>query len=115
MRICFIGGGTMAEAIIRGIMIRGLVSPTEIIAADINPERCNFLNQAYGISTSSDNQEAIKGVDVIVLAVHPHSLKEIAEELKGRVQPEQIVLSILAGTAIATIAQGLPAEESKCA
>ena len=106
MQIAFIGGGVMGEAMIRGILSKGLATPQDIIASDVNEECLFALRQSYGIRTSADNRQAIEGSEVVVLAIKPQNLEQVMEELK--IPPEeQIFLSIIAGASIATIANGL--------
>ena len=107
MKTTFIGGGVMGEAIIKGIIANGSTMPRDIIASDINPERLSSLKQGYGIETSHNNRQAVEASDVVVLAVKPQNLKAISEELRGGLQPHQLVLSIIAGVTIATITNSL--------
>ena len=110
MRIAFIGGGVMAEAIIRGLLEKQLVSPDSITASDINPERCQALAQKYNIITTADNKKALLSAENVILAVKPQALAEVLAELKGRLDPQQLVLSIVAGTTISTISRGVEHE-----
>jgi pyrroline-5-carboxylate reductase len=107
MQITFIGGGVMAESIIRGILDRGLVEAGDIMASDIITERNSYLKERYSIVTTPDNRSAVQSADVIVLAVKPVSLPEVMRGLKGCLQPGQLVLSIIAGATVAKICQGL--------
>ena len=107
MKITFVGGGVMGEAIIKGILANGSTMPRDIIASDINSERLSSLKQGYGIETSENNRQAVEASDVVVLAVKPQNLKAITEELRGGLQPHQLVLSIIAGATIATITNSL--------
>jgi len=107
MRITFVGGGVMGEAMIRGILDRGLAKVGDIVASDISEERCSYLNQKYGVATVSDNRSAVEKAEVIVLAVKPVSLPEVMRGLKGFLQPEQVVLSIVAGMAVASLCNSL--------
>lgn len=107
MQIAFIGGGVMAEAMIQGILDRGLAESGDIVASDIITERCSYLKERYSVVTVSDNRSAVEGAEVVVLAVKPVSLPEVMKELKGYLQPEQVVLSIVAGAMVAKICQGL--------
>ena len=107
MQITFIGGGVMAESIIRGILDRGLVEAGDIVASDISTERNSHLKERYSVVTTSDNRSAVKRAEVIILAVKPVSLPEVMMELKGYLQPGQLVLSIVAGATVARICQGL--------
>ena len=106
MKIAFIGGGVMGEAMMKGILGKGLAKPQDITASDISQKRLSILNQAYGVRTVSDNREAIRGSEVIVLAIKPQNLNEAMKDISGLPQ-EQMVLSIVARASIATIAKSL--------
>jgi len=106
MKITFIGGGTMAEAMIKGILGKGLARQQDIMASDINQERLSLLSRAYNIRTTSNNRQAIAGSEVVVLAIKPQNLNEVMKDISGLAK-EQMMLSIVAGARIATIARGL--------
>lgn len=106
MKIAFIGGGAMAEAMIKGILGKGLAAPQDIIASDISQERLSLLNQAFSVRTATDNRQAIEGSEVIVLAIKPQNLNVVMKDISGRAR-EQMILSLVAGARIATIAKGL--------
>lgn len=103
MKIAFIGAGVMAEAIISGVITKGSAKPEDITASDIVESRLTELGARYGIQCVSSNQEAIKDKDVVVLSVKPQIISHLSEDLRGRIKPEQLVLSIMAGTKIDTI------------
>ncbi len=107
----------MAEAIIAGLLRQGLVAPAQIVGSHPRPARREELKARYGINVVESNREAATfsrraggGADeppsgsIIVLAVKPQRLGGILNELKGASQPEQLVLSIVAGAKIETIA-----------
>ncbi len=94
MKLGFIGGGVMAEALISGISNAGLgadITVGEPIAA-----RRDFF-ASIGINATDDNAVAIKDADIVVLAVKPQQLELVAETLSSQLAPEQTVVSILAG------------------
>ena len=107
MRTAFIGGGTMAEAMLKGVLARGVAEPQAIAVSDIRRERLAALAQTYGVRTSDDNRRVLEGSEVVVLAVKPQNLEAVLGELKGAATPEQLVLSIVAGAKVATIVGGL--------
>ncbi len=107
MRISFIGGGVMGEAMIRGILDRGLAKVSDIAASDISEERRFYLKKKYGVATVSDSRSAADKAEVIVLAVLPVSLSEVMMDLKGFLQPKQLVLSIVARKTLASLCHGL--------
>ena len=106
-RLAFIGSGTMAEAMIKGLLSRELVAPQNIVASGPRVERGEELAAAYGVGVTTDNREAAAGAEIVVLSVKPQVLPEVLRELRGRVDPEALVLSIVAGARIAAIARGL--------
>jgi pyrroline-5-carboxylate reductase len=107
MKIAFIGGGNMGEAILVALLGKKLVVPTDICVSDVSRERLDFLQRRYEITVTVNNIEAVNGKDVIVLAVKPQSLPEVLAGLAGVVKASQLVLSIIAGARINKIGEGL--------
>ena len=107
MRVGFIGGGVMAEAMISGILARGVARTGDILASDVIPERRAFLSQKYGIQITEENRAVLGNADIVVLAVKPQTLPAVFRDLKGQAQPSQTYLSIVAGATIDTLARGL--------
>lgn len=107
MKIAFIGGGVMGEAMIRGILGKGLTMPQEIMANDISAKRLSSLEKLYGIGVTDEYGITLEGADVIVIAVKPQNLPGLMPQLHGHLKHGQLVLSIIAGAAIETITGGL--------
>lgn len=107
VRIAFIGGGNMGEAMISALLEKGLSTPQDVTVSDVDETRRQHLGQKYGVAVMSDNRQAIAGGDVVVLAVKPQNLAGVMAELKGQFSSTQLVLSIIAGVRIATLCQGL--------
>jgi len=107
MQIAFIGGGIMAEAMIKAIIDKGLTTPNTIIASDIDPLRCAALSKGYGIQTTRDNREALDRGEVVVLAIKPQALNGVIKELSVSPNSQQLLLSIVAGASMTTISKGL--------
>jgi pyrroline-5-carboxylate reductase len=107
MKIAFIGGGNMGEAILSAVLDKHLVTVQSVTVSDVSPERRQYLEKQYGITVTDDNRQAVAGADVAVLAVKPQSLVEIMAGLKSTLIPEQLVISIIAGARLETICQGL--------
>ncbi len=110
-KLAFIGCGVMAESIIAGLLRMELVSPDKITASHPRPERRNELEKKYKIQTFEHNADAVKAVSgddsIVVLCVKPQRIKGVLAELKNVVQPDQLVISIIAGATIETISQEL--------
>jgi len=105
--IAFIGPGAMAEAMLSGIMIIKLTKADRILISGPIPERNEELHAKYGVQPFSNNREAAARADVVVLSVKPQRLEKVLEEMNGCINPEALVLSIVAGASIAKIARNL--------
>src|SRR5512137_438746 len=107
MRIAFIGGGTMGEAMIRCLIDKGVAKPTDIVAGEVIEARRKHLAEKHGVATTSINHSAAEKANVIILAVKPNAMPEALADLKGRTRAEQTVISIAAGITLSKLCQGL--------
>ena len=96
----------MSEALVRCLLAKRVIGPEDMIVSDINPLRRELLSDEYGISTRADNRKAIEDAELVILAVKPVNLRQVMEEIKG-LNPEQLVLSIVAGATLTTLCEGL--------
>ena len=114
-RLAFIGCGVMAEAIIAGLLRKQLVTPEQIVGSHPRAARRQEIHAKYGIEMFEDNREAALAVQpsapetgsVLVLAVKPQRLRRVLQELKGSIHQDQLVVSIVAGARMETIADEL--------
>jgi pyrroline-5-carboxylate reductase len=107
LQIAFIGSGTMGEGIIHALLNVGKVTPERIVASDILVKRGEELQARHGVRVTTDNVAAVGEADVVVLSVKPQVLPSIMPELCGRIRPDALVFSIVAGIPIATMSAGL--------
>ena len=105
--IGFIGSGNMAEAMIKGILRKGLVAPEFIFAADPREERLAYLQEKYGIRTSTSNREVARAADVLVLSIKPQVLPKVMKGINLDVRADALVLSIIAGARLKVLVKGL--------
>lgn len=106
-RLAFIGAGAMAEAMIAGLLDRGLIHPDQITASHPRADRCSTLAERHGINTTESNTEAIVGSDLVLLTIKPQVLAGVKQQLKDRLAPQQVVISVIAGATIASLSEGL--------
>ncbi len=107
MRIAFIGGGNMGEAILAAILRKELATASDICISDISPERRKYFKEKYQVAVTQSNRDATNGSDIVVLAVKPQNIDEIYDELAASLKSEQVILSIVAGVKINTLCEKL--------
>jgi len=107
MNLAFVGAGAMGAAMIGGLLARKEVQPNQITASDRHEDRLEIMVNQFGVETTLDNRLAAQKAQLIVLAVKPQVLPAVIEELNGVVQKDALVLSIVAGATITSIAKGL--------
>ncbi len=107
MKLAFIGGGTMAEAMIGGILSKGVARREDISVGELLEARCRVLQERYGIFATTSNSRAVEKSDIVVLSVKPQNLPEVLAQLKGHLRQEQAALSIVAGARMSAISGGL--------
>lgn len=96
--ITFLGAGSMAEAIIAGLVSKKIVKPEQIIATNFsNHAKLESLKQTYGIRTMSDRGAAVKAADIVILAMKPKQVKEAISDIRIFTNSSQLFVSVLAG------------------
>jgi pyrroline-5-carboxylate reductase len=107
MRVGIIGAGVMAEAMIAGLLADRAVAPDRLLASHPRRERREALAERHGIQPVEANRDALADGDVVVLAVKPQMLARVMRDLRGRLDPGQVVVSIVAGATIRSLTEGL--------
>ena len=107
MRVAIVGAGVMAEAMIAGLLRDRAVTPGQLVASHPRRDRRELLAERHGIGMVARNAEAVAGAEIVVLAVKPQMLGRVMREIAPSLLPEQVVLSIVAGATLRTLATGL--------
>ncbi len=102
-RIGFLGGGNMAEALIRGLVRGGHVGGAQVTASAPRRERLDELATTYGIATTTDNAEVAVGADILILSVKPQIMEKVLREVSAHVRTGALVISVAAGVDTETI------------
>jgi pyrroline-5-carboxylate reductase len=125
-KLGFIGGGNMAEALMRGLLEKKIFKPADLIASDVVPSRRQQLKRKLKIDSTADNLEVLRGARAILLAVKPQNIDEVLGELASATDAapatangssskaaravklkDRLFISIAAGIPIARLAEGL--------
>lgn len=107
-RLGFIGGGQMAEALIKGLLQKGGVDRQEVTVFDPSKERCDILEEKYGVKTLPSNEEVCNASDILILAVKPQVMSIVLDSIHSYVSLQHLTVSIAAGISVEHLEQGLP-------
>jgi len=108
-RIAFIGAGSMAEAMIAGIVTAGKIPPNQIIVSNrSNQGRLRQLETAYGIKGAANTDLNFSKIDIIVLAMKPKDAHTALQSICHSIQPHHIIVSVIAGITTSFIENFFP-------
>lgn len=106
MKLAMLGGGQMGEAILAGLLGRKTYEAASICVAEPVERRRNELAERYLVKVAEDNALAVRGAGIVILAVKPQAVAQALAAVKGKLEPEAIIFSIVAGSGIEAIASG---------
>jgi pyrroline-5-carboxylate reductase len=107
--IAFIGAGSMAEAMISGMVQSKKMPPKNIIVTNrSNSHRLKELQKKYGITGVKRDNLDLNNVDIIVLAMKPKDAETSLQSISNSLKPNHLILSVLAGISISFIEKNVP-------
>jgi len=95
--LVFLGGGHMAEALLAGVLRTAAWPRERLVATDVLAARREHLAGRFGVRALADNAAAVRGGELVVLAVKPQVLPSVLAGIRGALPAEALVLSIAAG------------------
>jgi len=101
--VALVGAGFMGASLIRGLVNSKTISPQRISAFDANHETLKVLSGQLGVRAAMDNKEAVKNADVVILAVKPQIVADVAKSFSEEIDGEKLVISIAAGVTIKSL------------
>lgn len=103
-KLVFIGGGSMAEALISGIVENQLVDGKDIwVTNQQNEKKLALLQTQYGIHYTYDLRLLFQGADAVILAMKPKDAATAVSKIKDYLTKDVLLISVLAGVSIETI------------
>ncbi len=106
-QIAVIGAGNMAEAIVAGLLKKGIVNSSQICATDVDAQRLTYFRKTFQVRVSHDNQETSESSDIIILSIKPQVMNKVLDGLDLTRGSGQLIITVAAGISIATIISGL--------
>ena len=111
-KIGFIGGGRMAEALIKGMVQSGLIGGEQIYVVDPDKKRREFLHDTYGVNVF-DKSDPVLAARIIILAVKPQIMALVLDEIGENVTRDHLLISIAAGIPLAFLESALSGRECR--
>jgi pyrroline-5-carboxylate reductase len=94
--LSFIGGGNMARSLVGGLIARG-TAPTSIIVSDPSAAQREILRTQYGVSVTDENHAAVRDSELVVLAVKPQEMRNVAIDIATHLSSDCLTVSVAAG------------------
>jgi pyrroline-5-carboxylate reductase len=108
--IGFLGAGSMAEALMRGLIQGGVVRPQQMIVTNrSNRERLETLHMRYGVRTAASKAELVAEADVLIVLCKPKDVADLLAEIRPYTFRGQVLLSVAAGVSTGLLAGGVAA------
>ncbi|KON69979.1 pyrroline-5-carboxylate reductase [Peribacillus butanolivorans] len=110
-KIAFIGAGSMAEAIISGLVTQQVIDSANIFVTNkSNDERFDYLKKEYGVTATRSLQQLLQDADLVVLAVKPKDILETMQSIKEYIHEEMLFISVVAGVHTTSL-EGIAAKQ----
>jgi pyrroline-5-carboxylate reductase len=107
--IAVLGCGKIGESLLSGLLSSGWRAPDQVVVTGRREERLAELAERYSVDTTLSNAEAVRGAELVVIAVKPQDLEGLLGEIGGIVDEAQTLLSIAAAIPTAAIERRLAA------
>ena len=107
-KVAFLGAGKMGGIILQALLKNGLLSTSSTCATVAHEERAKALAEKLKIKVGTNNVEAAKGADVIVIGVKPQVVEDVIREISGELTTKQLIVSVAASVPTSMIEKNLP-------
>lgn len=109
-KIAFLGAGKMGGIILQALLKKGLLSAKSTVATVAHEERAQALADKLKVKVGTNNVEAVKGADIIVIGVKPQVVEDVVREIAPHVSTRQLIVSVAASVPTSMIEKNLPAK-----
>lgn len=110
MKLGIIGLGNMATAMLGGMIGSNLVKTEDVKGSDSFKEACDKITQKLGIKAGTDNLEAIRDAEIVILAIKPQVYDKVLSEIKNEIKTNQVIISIAPGKTLGYLEEHLSSE-----
>lgn len=107
-KVAFLGAGKMGGIILQALLKNGLLSAKSTSATVAHEERAQALAAKLKVKVGTNNVDAAKGADVIVIGVKPQVVEDVVREISSHITPKQLIVSVAASVPTSMIEKNLP-------
>jgi pyrroline-5-carboxylate reductase len=107
-KVAFLGAGKMGGIILQALLKSGMLSPKSTCATVAHEERAKALSERLKVKVGTNNVDAAKGADIIVIGVKPQVVEEVVREISGHITSKQLIVSVAASVPTSMIEKNLP-------
>ena len=108
-KVAVLGAGKMGGIILQSLLKNGLLSAKSTFATVAHPERAKALSTKLKVKVGTNNVEAAKDADIIVIGVKPQVVEDVIREIGSQLTPKQLIISVAASVPTSMIEKNLPA------
>jgi pyrroline-5-carboxylate reductase len=106
-KLALIGAGKLGEALLSGILSSQLVSSSSVEATVAHQPRAESLAEKYGIKAHTENSRAVKGADLVIVALKPQQVRGFLHEVRKSLRKDAVIISAAASVTTALIEREL--------
>ncbi len=111
-KLAVLGAGKLGGILLRAYLKQGLFVSNRVVATVKHPEKAAALAKELGIAVTTDNREAVKGADIILLTIKPQTVAEVLQEIAPEIGADTLVVSVAASVPAGFVEQQLAAATS---
>ena len=103
LKVAILGTGKMGGILLQAFLKNNLIHPEQLVATVAHPDRAHALSTQYGVEVTTDNVEAARHADVILLGVKPVQVPGLVEQIRPVLTPGKLLLSFAASVKTSAI------------
>ena len=112
-KLAVLGAGKLGGILLRAYLKQGLFVSQRVTATVRHSERAAALAKELDVAVTTDNRKAVKGADVILLAVKPQTVAEVLQEITCEIDPKTLLVSVAASVPTSYVEQQLAAASGR--
>ncbi len=106
-KLAVLGAGKLGGILLRAYLKQGLFVSNRVVATVKHAERAAALAKELGITVTTDNREAVKGADIVLLTIKPQTVLEVLQEIAPEIGADALLVSVAASVPTGFVEQQL--------